>query len=214
MNKSFTIINPWLEALTAGDGISADDLKDRIISVVLRDENNLLILNWNNELYVDLQLEDWITPNDTLPVGVTTGRVLQADWWIATWTMLCFKTTSWDYVCWIYGDDGKLYVDNGTGTFKQIYLKSEVDALLQEKQDQHIPITVSLTVAGWSNNTQTVTATGVTANSTVIVSPTPASMWDYSDAKIYCSAQWADSLTFTCTGVPANAVDVNIVVLN
>ena len=43
--------------------------------------------------------------------------------------MLCFKTTSGDYVTWIYGDDGKLYVDNGTGTFKQVYTKPEVDAL-------------------------------------------------------------------------------------
>jgi hypothetical protein len=132
MRKNFTIINPWLEALTAGDGISQDDLKNRIVSVVLRESNNLIMLNWNNELYVDLQLEDWLTTSDTLPVGVTTGRVLQADWWIKNWTMLCFKTTSWDYVTWIYGDDGKLYIDNWTWTFKQIYLKAEVDALFTQ----------------------------------------------------------------------------------
>lgn len=50
--------------------------------------------------------------------------------------MLCFKTTSGDYVTWIYGDDGKLYIDNGTGTFKQIYLKSEVDALFTQLRSE------------------------------------------------------------------------------
>ena len=58
------------------------------------------------------------------------------------------------------------------------------------------------------------TVTGVTTNSSVFVSPDPTNLQDYINAKIYCSTQWANSLTFTCTNVPANAIDVNIVVLN
>ena len=69
-----------------------------------------------------------------------------------------------------------------------------------------------LTVAGWSNNTQTVTVTGVTATNTVFVSPAPSSAADYAAAGIVCTAQAADSLTFTCTTVPANAITVNVVI--
>jgi len=74
-------------------------------------------------------------------------------------------------------------------------------------------ITVTLASANWSNNEITVTATWVTASNTVIVSPDPSSITDYTDAKIYCSAQGTDSLTFTCDTEPSNDIDVNIVIL-
>ncbi len=136
MKKTPIFVHPWDVARQAWSWINEDSLKNRIIDIALRAENNLIILDENNELYTDLQLEDWISTSDELPVGVTTWRVLQADGWVATGTMLAFKTTSWDYVTWIYGDDGKLYIDNGTGTFKQIYLKSEVDALFAQLRSE------------------------------------------------------------------------------
>jgi hypothetical protein len=74
-------------------------------------------------------------------------------------------------------------------------------------------ITVTLTSAWWNNNTQTVTATGVTANNTVIVAPDPASITDYTSAGIYCSAQGSNSLTFTCDTEPSVDIDVNVVIL-
>jgi len=109
---------------------------NKVVNLLLRDENNLIKIDNNQAAYVDLQLQDGVSTQDTLPVGVTTGRVLAADGWVATWTMLCFKTTSWDYVTWIYWDDGKLYIDNWTWTFKQIYLKSEVDALFTQLRSE------------------------------------------------------------------------------
>ncbi len=75
-------------------------------------------------------------------------------------------------------------------------------------------ITVTLTTAWRSNNTQTVTATWVTANNTVMVSPAPASFTDYGTAQIYASAQASNSLTFTCGTVPTNDITVNVVILN
>ena len=75
-------------------------------------------------------------------------------------------------------------------------------------------IEVTLASAWWSSNTQTVTATGVTATNTVIVSPAPASIEDYTDWKVYCSAQGTDSLTFTCDTTPSNNITVNVVILN
>lgn len=120
----------WKKPYTWGKAISIDE--NKVISLNLRDENNLIIYDsWDDEIYVDLQLPDWIKPTQAFPVGVTTGRVLVADWRDVTWTIICAKTTSWDNIKILYGDDGKLYVDNWTWIFKQIYLKGEVDALLQ-----------------------------------------------------------------------------------
>lgn len=72
-------------------------------------------------------------------------------------------------------------------------------------------MTVSLVVANWSSKTQTVTATGVTSSSDVIVSPAPSDMDNYVAAGIKCTAQAANSLTFTCTTEPTSAIDVNVV---
>lgn len=77
----------------------------------------------------------------------------------------------------------------------------------------HSTIQVTLSSSWWSNNTQTVTATWVTSNNTVIVSPAPTSITDYTWSKIYCSAQWTDSLTFACDSTPSNSITVNVVIL-
>ena len=75
-------------------------------------------------------------------------------------------------------------------------------------------ISVTLTTAWWSSSTQTVTATWVTSSNTVIVSPAPASIADYVDWWVYCSAQGTNSLTFTCDTTPSNDITVNVVILN
>lgn len=77
-----------------------------------------------------------------------------------------------------------------------------------------VPTAPTLAVADWSSNTQTVTVNGVTASNTVIVSPAPASAVEYAACGILCTTQGTDSLTFTCTAVPANALTVNVVILN
>lgn len=75
-------------------------------------------------------------------------------------------------------------------------------------------ITVTLTSAWWSSSTQTVSATGVTASNTVIVSPAPSSFSDYVEAWVYASSQWANSLTFTCTSEPAVDILVNVLIMD
>ena len=124
-----TRVVEWKKPYTWWKAIDIDE--NKVISLRLRDENNLIIRDeWDNEIYVDLQLPDWIRPTDAFPVWVTTGRVLVADDWDVTGTLVCFKTTSWDNIKLLYWDNWKLWIDNWTWTFKQIYLKWEVDALL------------------------------------------------------------------------------------
>lgn len=126
-----TRIVEWKKPYTWGKAIEIDE--NKVISLRLRDENNLIIYDeGDDEIYVDLQLKDWIRPTDAFPVWITTGRVLVADDWDITGTLICAKTTSWDNIKLLYGDDGTLWIDNWTWTFKQIYFKSDVDQLLQE----------------------------------------------------------------------------------
>jgi hypothetical protein len=91
---------------------------NKVVNLILRNLNNLIKVNGDNEVYVDLQLDSWIESTDTLPIWVNVGRVLQADGRPATWTLISWKTTSWDRVKVLYGDDWVLRVDNWTWTWK------------------------------------------------------------------------------------------------
>lgn len=72
--------------------------------------------------------------------------------------------------------------------------------------------TVSLPVADWVGNEQTVSVVDVTASSVVIVSPSPSSYDDYASAAVYCSAQGSGTLTFVCGVVPSSDLTVNIII--
>ena len=118
----------WQLPYTWGTGIEIDT--NKVISLLLREENNLIMVNSDNEVYTDLQLQSGLTPSSDFPVWVTTGKVLQSDWWEKSGLILNWKTTSGDYARWIYATDWKIYFDNGTGTWNQVYYSSEVDNLL------------------------------------------------------------------------------------
>lgn len=78
-----------------------------------------------------------------------------------------------------------------------------------------VPSTMpTLVVANWSNNSQTVQVSGVTATNTVFVAPAPASADDWATNGILCVAQGAGSLTFSCDSVPSTAITANVVIFN
>lgn len=89
---------------------------------------------------------------------------------------------------------------------------SNVTALTTEvgKKTVSYAIQVTLTSAGWSNSTQTVSATHVTATNSVVIAPIPAQQDSYSSAGILCTEQAAGTLTFTCTSDPSDDIVVNI----
>ena len=97
--------------------IGIEITNNHVINVLLREMNNLIHVNEDRELYVDLQLDDWIEPDADFPVGVTTWRILQEDWWPQNGLILNWKTTSWDYSRLINADDWNLYVDLGDGNW-------------------------------------------------------------------------------------------------
>ena len=76
---------------------------------------------------------------------------------------------------------------------------------------------VTLTVAGWADNQQTVTLTGVLADEDsqfILPTPAAASRTMYNDCDVQCIAQAADSLTFSCATVPTDALSVYILLMD
>lgn len=96
-------------------------------------------------------------------------------------------------------------VQGGVIGANELSILTDADAVIG------VNTTATLAVADWSSNTQTVSVSGVKADSVVFVSPAPASASDYASAGILCTAQAANSLTFTCTTTPTNAITVNVV---
>ena len=62
-----TRVVEWKKPYTWWQAIDIDE--NKVISLRLRDENNLIIYDeWDDEIYVDLQLDDEITPVSAFPV--------------------------------------------------------------------------------------------------------------------------------------------------
>jgi len=125
-----TRIKEWVIPYKGWTGIEIT--ANHIINVLLRDENNLIQVTDNDELYVDLQLVDWIQPDDDFPVWVTTGKILEEDWWPQSGIILNWKTTSGDYNRWIYANDTHLYFDPWTWVRQRIMTATEIYELLEE----------------------------------------------------------------------------------
>lgn len=98
------------------------------------------------------------------------------------------------------GNAGKVLMTNGTTASWEDVSSSPTTA-------------PTLVAANWSSNQQTVNVTGVTATNTVIVAPIPTDAQDYATAGILCIGQGAGTLTFSCTSVPANDLQVNVVII-
>lgn len=76
-----------------------------------------------------------------------------------------------------------------------------------------VAVSVTLATASWSDGTQTVNVEGVTATSSVIVQAAPESRSAWLDADVYCSAQGAGTLTFTCADAPEADLTANVLIV-
>lgn len=92
----------------------------------LREWNNLLFRDSNLELYCDLQLADWITPIDNFPVWITVWNISRQNGWEVSWILMNAKTSSWQYIRWIYANNWKLLFDNWLWELKQIPTTEDV----------------------------------------------------------------------------------------
>lgn len=74
-------------------------------------------------------------------------------------------------------------------------------------------LTVTLSSSGWNNLSQSVTASGVTSDNDVIISPASSSHDAYGEAGVRCTGQTSNRLTFTCKEKPTGNLSVNVLIL-
>lgn len=71
-------------------------------------------------------------------------------------------------------------------------------------------VTVQLAPSGWTNNQQTVSVEGMTAQQAVIVTAAPDGYEHYSDCIVRCIAQGEGTLTFAATYTPSENLSANV----
>ena len=106
-------------------------------------------------------------------------------------------------------DTNTFKVGNNNGNFEMM----SADGTIPTARLTKVNTTATLTSAGWSGGSQTVTVSGVTATGIVFVSPDPTDQAAYTSAGIIATAQSTDSITFTCTSTPNADIDVVVIML-
>lgn len=81
-------------------------------------------------------------------------------------------------------------------------------------QQKHITIENLAIASITGGSTRSVTATGVTASNTLIVSPRPADFIKWRDCGVRCSAQGSNSLTFAAENTTGTTLYANVIILN
>lgn len=72
-------------------------------------------------------------------------------------------------------------------------------------------VTISIPTSAWSDRTATVTCTGVTSTSNIIVTSDPSTMEAATAAGVYCSGQGTNSLTFSAmSDVPTTTLTMDV----
>ncbi len=95
---------------------------------------------------------------------------------------------------------------------KYIGIKDEIEGIYS--QLTNCP-EITLLASGWVDGEQTVTVEGILADESkqiIEIIPAKASIASYLEAKIYCSAQGEDELTFTIGGEAIPSSDLNVYV--
>lgn len=111
-----------------------DDTAD-IVKALLRPYNNLLHYNNRDELYADLQFNNWLTPTSTFPIWVTVWNVNSSDWWQVSWLLVNARTEE-KYIRFLAWDNGKVYIDKWTWVFKEIATAENIESAIQALRNE------------------------------------------------------------------------------
>jgi hypothetical protein len=105
--------------------------EERFFKTALRAASNLLHYNQYDELYADLQLENWLTPTSSFPIWVNVGNVSSNTGRPQSWVLVNALASSGSYMRRLYGDNGELYFDGGTGVFSQVFTSDDISWIIQ-----------------------------------------------------------------------------------
>ena len=102
---------------------------------LLRARDNILHYNSDDELYADLQFQDWLTPTSAFPIWISIWNVDSTDWWIQSWLLLNARTDD-TYMRWLYWDDWKLYFDWWLWVFKTIATTDDITSAVSTLRNE------------------------------------------------------------------------------
>lgn len=100
----------------------------------VRATNNLIRIEWDT-IYTDLLFADGIAPTDAFDIGVTVWNVTGENGRPVDGLLLNCKTET-SYTRTLYGDNGNVYFDRGTGVFKRIATTDYVDTKITELRNE------------------------------------------------------------------------------
>ena len=92
--------------------------------------------------------------------------------------------------------------------------KTLTDIFGEIDENKLTAVVVEIKASDWEDNEAIKTVTGVTSESIVWVSPTPASYEDYVEAEIRATAQGTNQITFKCEETPISTVVVIVAFAN
>ena len=168
-------LNAWFTG-----GIGIEITADKIINLLIRDSNNLIKVNGDNEIYTDLQMANNPSVSTTFDVGITTGYVNSSQGRPASWQLVVAKTSDWKQLGLLNGNDGRLRYGNDfqdPDNRKYTLLSSDLDDLKDELQQWIIDLLEEYTIF-----VRVSTARGVENNTYMLKSVTTSS--DASSAQI------------------------------
>lgn len=92
----------------------------------------------------------------------------------------------------------------------------KLDEAVAEKAAKIKTRSISLPLAGWSENMKSisVSAQGIAPTGTLLVSPSPASFEAYCTAGVRCVGGTGNSLTFRCSALPTSNLSVYVAQLS
>lgn len=90
--------------------------------------------------------------------------------------------------------------------------KTLTDIFGEIDENKLTAVVVEIEASDWEDNEATKTVAGVTSESIIWVSPTPASYEDYVEAEIRATGQGVDEIVFECEAEPEASVFVNVII--
>lgn len=178
--------------------------------------------------------EEWSDAPSGLPEGGTEGQVIKktadgAEWDNADWLPLSGGTMTGDLTLSANGGTTTISPQDKKDvliTGRYLFFGEDTSAVGRydykvltegDYKEQFAPTSVRVLLRSfsWSDNTQTVTVSGVVASNTAqLITPIPSdsSRSAYYAAGIMCTEQAANSLTFTCQTVPTIDLIVYVVI--
>lgn len=106
------------------------------------------------------------------------------------------------------------FLANANSIYSFVYDSTLDGWLIIGYSSKHTATTAALTSAGWNDNVQVVSVSGVTADNFIFVGPAVGSEDVWAKAGVRCFSQSSGQLTFTCKQTPETNLTANIFIVD